>query len=232
MPIFTSDNNFLRIEYVVQDINSNYHFQQYTTYNHTFVFPELLNLPTSDVSMQNVLDCINSVFDNLVPENPLFHFELVNNYIKITSFSNIYSMTIFKNTLSNMLGFTGNEKLIQIDHNQQDDQFGSYITSINTYNLYSQNLFVQMFISNLSINTSNADKSKCHFKIPTVPINRTSELVVYTYNELSNYTQYIQNSDMNYVLDKLVIQLYDRNGSSLNSQILNFSFTLEFEYIE
>ena len=101
---------------------------------------------------------------------------------------------------------------------------GSTVTAPNKYNLNVDN-YVNMTIYNLPSQTQNANDLYCSFKIPLNSVNGT---IYYSFCN-STYNQSIDNTDNNFILDKLLIKVTDRWGNIINNGS-NYSFTLEIEY--
>lgn len=61
-------------------------------------------------------------------------------------------------------------------------------------------------------------------------INGITKLTNYSYQAVYPQTVYI--TDERFVLDKLIVQVIDKDGNILNSGNGSFSFSLEIEYEE
>ena len=99
------------------------------------------------------------------------------------------------------------------------------LTSANRFNLNIDN-YLNMILVNIPSTNQNANNLICSFKIPLNSVNGT----IYYYFENSGYEQYIENSDVNFVLDKFSIKILDRFGNSINSNGADYSFTLKIQH--
>jgi hypothetical protein len=106
-----------------------------------------------------------------------------------------------------------------------------YQLSINTY--------VNVYIENLPISTTNASGLNSTFKIPLSYANQVlnvsniignQTLNTYFFDEQNCFQQVIEITDSNYVMDKLKISVYDRTGNILTAIPLDWSFTLEIAF--
>jgi hypothetical protein len=118
--------------------------------------------------------------------------------------------------MNNILGFLGLNETNYIS--------GSTLTATNRYNLNVDN-YLNMIIYNFPTTTQNANNLYCSFKIPLNSVNGT---IYYAFNN-STYDQYIENTNDNFILDKLLIKITDRYGNTINGSH-DYSFTLEFEF--
>ena len=99
------------------------------------------------------------------------------------------------------------------------------LTAVNRYNLNIDN-YLNMIIVNVPSMNQNANNLICSFKIPLNSVNGT---IYYHFNN-STYEQYIENSDVNFILDKFSIKILDRFGNSINPNGSDYSFTLNIDY--
>ena len=67
----------------------------------------------------------------------------------------------------------------------------------------------------------------CSFKIPL----NSSQNVIYFNSENSSFTQDINFNDVNYIINKLDVIITDRYANSINSNGLDYSFSLGIEFI-
>lgn len=145
---------------------------------------------------------------------------------------NPYVLSFSPSPLLTLLGFTANPPVAYDDIGQQVIKFTKpYQLSINTY--------VNLYIQNLPISTTNASGLNSTFKIPLSYSNQVlnvsniignQTLNTYFFDEQNSFPQVIEISDYNYVMDKLKISVYDRTGNILNAIPLDWSFTLEIAF--
>jgi hypothetical protein len=103
-------------------------------------------------------------------------------------------------------------------------QLGTVITSPQNFLLNSDN-YINISLANLpTISNNNYNGVVSTFKIP---LNCTSNVVYYEQDN-SSFTQYLELTDINYVINNLNIQVIDRWGTVLKSQGLDYSLTLAF----
>ena len=99
----------------------------------------------------------------------------------------------------------------------------------------SSSNYVCIYLSNIpSTGSSNADGSPCSFKIPlsNFKVSDTGDFDSFFYNEQSNYTQSVEVQDKHFVLTNLNISLYNAYNQIFSASVLlNWSFTVEIEYI-
>jgi len=79
---------------------------------------------------------------------------------------------------------------------------GSTLTAPNRYNLNVDN-YLNMTIYNLPTSSQNANNLYCSFKIP---LNATNGTIYYSFIN-STYNQHIDNTDNNFILDKLLVKM-------------------------
>ena len=134
-----------------------------------------------------------------------------NNYLEITStsFTSIY---VEDTNLSNMLGFNSNFNTI-----------GTNITNANIIYRLSIDDYINLYIANTSNTCINTNKGLSSFKIPLNSING----VVY-YFETSNAI--FTNCDFG-TISYLDIYIFDKLNYSLNSMGVDYSFTLQIDYL-
>ena len=96
----------------------------------------------------------------------------------------------------------------------------------NVYNLNFDN-YLNMSFTNLPLNTTTNSLIACSFKIP---LNSTQN-IVYFNSENSSFTQDITFNDIYYTINKIDVVISDRYGNSINSNGLDYSFSLGIEFI-
>jgi hypothetical protein len=96
--------------------------------------------------------------------------------------------------------------------------------SVQNYLLNCDN-YISFSLANIpTISNNNFNGVISSFKIP---LNCTSNVVFYEQDN-SSFTQYLEITDPNYVVNNLNVQIMDRWGNIILSQGLDFSFTLAF----
>ena len=85
--------------------------------------------------------------------------------------------------------------------------------------------YINMYITNVSAQSTNANNTLCHFKIP---LNASNGVIYYT-GDNSSFSQNI-NVNSSLLISKLSIIVTDRFGYSLHSNNIDYSFSLGFEY--
>jgi hypothetical protein len=144
-------------------------------------------------------------------------------------------LTLGASPLLSLLGFTGRSHSSRTKPNGTGAQ---YVVAPSFYQV-SINSYVSLYISNLPIPTSSAAGLNQTFKIPLnnqVSTKSVSNVIgqqsinSYYYNEETQFRQKVQIKDSNFVLDKLVVSVYDRTGSVLTNDHVSWSMTIEVEY--
>jgi hypothetical protein len=62
-----------------------------------------------------------------------------------------------------------------------------------------------------------------------IPLNATNGSIYYTAENIS-FSQFIEITDENFILNNLKIQVYDQFNNLLDNNGINWSFTLAFQY--
>ena len=111
--------------------------------------------------------------------------------------------------IATFLGFTGNPT-------------GTYLTATNSY-IFNFDTYIKISIANLGV--SGFEPDVCSFKIPVdVPSGSVIQWAEYSKNR-----QEVTVTDSSCIVDRLVIQVYDRFDVQLDNNGLDWSFTLEIE---
>lgn len=118
------------------------------------------------------------------------------------------------NVVSQILGFT----------NTTTTNVAS-ITSARIYNLNYDN-YLNIYFPNIPHKTNGFSNQLMSFKIP---LNATNGSIYYTAENIS-FSQFIEITDENFILNNLKIQVYDQFNNLLNNNGINWSFTLAFQY--
>ena len=113
-------------------------------------------------------------------------------------------------------------------NNDISTKSGNIVTTYfsNVYNLNFDN-YLNMTFTNLPLNTTDNSLVACSFKIPLNSIQN----VIYFNSENSSFTQDININDIHYIFSKLGVVITDRYGNSINSNGLDFSFSLGIEFL-
>ena len=100
-----------------------------------------------------------------------------------------------------------------------------------TANSSNFNLNFDNYIS-MSIPTLNSTNAYMSGTISTfkIPLNSQTNQIYYYFDNFS-FNQFVDIADVNFVLSSLTIILTDRFGKNLNPNGLDYSFTLQIEYI-
>ena len=217
-----SSNNLLSLNY----LSFNYVFNS-VTYTYSGNIPE------------NYYNSITTLI-NVINTQLITYFTSVSRVCSVTFNSNSYnqvtitstncvvtlnnSTTVSNNNLrlsypfmNEILGFNG--------VNETNFTSGSTLTASSRYNLNVDN-YLNMNLYNITASTQNANNLYCSFKIP---LNASNGVMYYSFIN-STYSQHIDNTDNNYILDKLLVKMSDRWGNTINANGADYSFTLEIEY--
>jgi len=93
------------------------------------------------------------------------------------------------------------------------------------WNLYPD-LCIYIYLENIPHNNTHFKNNLVSFKVPI-----TSGLQAIEYNaENFSFAQYIENSDVNFIMNKVNIKVYDRNNIPLLNLGYDWTFTLGIEY--
>ena len=114
--------------------------------------------------------------------------------------------------LSNILGFSGSENNF------------TPITSTNLYNL-NLDLCLYMYFPNIPHKNTHFNNQLISFKIPVSSGYQSIEFN----QENVNFAQYIELHDSTFILNKIDLIIYDREGNYIDNNGYNFCFTLGIE---
>jgi hypothetical protein len=141
-------------------------------------------------------------------------------YLQIPKIFNNFKL--LNNTLSRILGFTGNENLLL-----NGDNYNLYST--NTSNI-TYDSYLNIFINNLTVQGFSSSGRPSTFKIPldnsknaNEPVNSAKSI----YLEGIGFKQYHKFTDNNFSLAYLQIEFFDRFG--FNVPISDYDLTISFE---
>jgi len=118
------------------------------------------------------------------------------------------------------LGFTSYK------NNQQIKQTGLYtIQSLRLWNMYPD-LCIYIHLENIPQTNSHFKNNLASYKIPI-----TSGYQAIEYNaDNANFAQYIENTNVNFILNLIKLKMYDRNNNLLTNNGFDFTFTIGIEY--
>jgi hypothetical protein len=118
------------------------------------------------------------------------------------------------------LGFTSYQ------NNQQIKQKGIYtIQSLRLWNIYPD-LSIYIHFENIPQTNTHFKNNLISFKIP---ISAGYQSIEYNADN-ANFAQYIENTDVNFILNSIKLKMYDRNNNLLTNNGFDFTFTLGIEY--
>jgi hypothetical protein len=121
--------------------------------------------------------------------------------------------TNFTKYILNMAGCTNG-----VNTNLTVNAIGNYVLNCDNY--------VNMYISNIPNRSINNAGILCSYK---VPLNASSNSVYYT-SEGLQFGQYIKVTDKNVILDKLDVTISDRFENVINSNGVDYSWTIAVEF--
>ena len=131
--------------------------------------------------------------------------------------TNLSTQIISTNYLTNtILGF---------DPIQQNSINTKHITAPRLWGLYSD-LAIYLYFPNVPHNNTHFAMQLLSFKIP---MNAGYQAIAFSADS-QNFSQYIELSDTNFILNNLKIDVFDTQGNALQNQY-NFGFTLGFETV-
>ena len=179
-------------------------------------------IPIGNYSIDSLLVYINSAINNLyLAFKPLFTIlqtppilskvqvaasaSFPVGYLQITHTAQI-------TMLSNILGFVGTEtkKLV--------------ITSTNLYNIYPDTC-LYLYFPNIPHKNTHFNNQLISFKIPVTAGYQAIEFN----QENVNFAQYIELHDSTFILNKIQLIVYDRQGNYIDNNNFDFTFTLGIE---
>jgi hypothetical protein len=114
--------------------------------------------------------------------------------------------------LTNILGFNATENNY------------TPITSTNLYNL-NPDLCLYLYFPNIPHKNTHFNNQLISFKIPVTSGYQSIEFN----QENVNFAQYIQIHDSSFILNKVDLIIYDREGNYIDNNNYNFTFTLGLE---
>jgi hypothetical protein len=122
------------------------------------------------------------------------------------------------------LGFTSYKNNKQIGQKGTPDNKFT-VKSLRLWNMYND-LSIYMYLENIPQTNTHFKNNLASFKIPI-----TSGYQSIEYNaDNANFAQYIENTNVNFILDKIKLKVYDRNNNLLTNNGFDWTFTLGIEY--
>jgi len=184
----------------------------------------------SNDSTTNKLVALLSVWDHNY-ENPI---SSRNSFTSVQPFQ----LSFVNNPLLTLLGAGTASTLTSTTYNTLGEQT---IFFPNIYQLQVTS-YVNMYLSNLPIQTTSASGLNTTFKVPLNFQNNllhvsnvigNEKVLMFFYNENLQFSQKIELNDDNFILKEIKVSLLDRAGNSLSATVvpLDFSFSLEVEYL-
>lgn len=167
-------------------------------------------------SIQSLIDDLNIASNATYPGLfLLFSLDSYTGNVKISTSSDITSMSVQDSNLAYILGF----------RNGINSDSVNYCVAAYLYNLAIDS-HLYLYISNLNTNfSSNCNRINSSFKIP---VNAGSYNVNYSSTNL-NFEEYIEITNPSLVISELKISLIDRFGFSIHSAGSSMSVSLSFE---
>jgi len=122
------------------------------------------------------------------------------------------------------LGFTTYKNNKQIGQKgTSDNKF--VVKSLRLWNMYPD-ICIYMYLENVPQTNSHFKNNLASFKISI-----TSGYQSIEYNaDNASFAQYIENTNVNFILDKIKLKMYDRYNNLLTNNGFDFTFTIGIEY--
>jgi hypothetical protein len=99
------------------------------------------------------------------------------------------------------------------------------IQSLRLWNIYPD-LSIYIHFENIPQTNSHFKNNLVSFKIP---ISSGYQSIEYNADN-ANFAQYIENTDVNFILNSIKLKMYDRNNNLLTNNGFDWTFTLGIEY--
>ena len=161
-------------------------------------------------SITTLLNDINTQIHLVLPN---ISFTLnSNNKVSITNTGNPITITFNSSRLlSVILGFTKNI-------------YSTVFSAENNYLLAYDN-YISMYLQDIPVKSTGYSNQLISYKIPLNAVNG----VVYFLQELNSFSQSVEITDQNYILNRFRVVVYDRFGCKLTNG-LDYSFSLAVNY--
>ena len=210
--------SLLCLEMPVQfaNVRTSVAFSYTTTLSATGSFSISINQTFTTISQ--LLTYLNSQIPTIAGVSIAFSVSLTNTNLVIATTSGLSAFQLSNYTdkkqfLKNILGFNGTENLVS-----------NVLTASSYYNLNLDN-YISIYLQNVPHQTTNQNQSNSSFKIPLNCVTNS----IYFFNQNTSYTPFINVSDNNFVLDKLIVSVFDRYGNNLNPNGSDYSFSLRID---
>ena len=106
----------------------------------------------------------------------------------------------------------------------QESNDETYINGVRPWNVH-QDLCLYLYFENIPQTNTHFQNMLASFKIP---IKSGYQSIEYNTDNIS-FAQYIENTDVNYILDRIKLKVYDRYNNLINNNGFDFKFTLGIE---
>ena len=105
------------------------------------------------------------------------------------------------------------------------DTLATYMNALRPWNMYND-LCLYLHLENIPQTNTHFKGNVASFKIPI-----TSGYQSIEYNaDNANFAQYIENTNVNFILSSIKLKVYDRNNNLLTNNGFDWTFTLGIEY--
>ena len=161
------------------------------------------------ISITTLLNDINTQLHLVLPN---ISFTLSNNRVVISFIGSPITISFNSSRLlSVILGFT-------------QTTYSTNFTAENNYLLAYDN-YISLYFQDLPVKSSGYSNQLISYKIPLNAVNG----VVYFLQELNSFSQSVELTDQNYLLNRFRVVVYDRFGCKLTNG-LDYSFSLAVNY--
>ena len=179
-------------------------------------------IPIGNYTIDSLLAYINSAINNLYTNFNISFTIFANTVpalskVQVTASSTfpvgfiqlLANSMVYITMLSNILGFTGLENSL------------SNIVSTKLYNI-NPDVCIYLYFPNIPHKNTHFDNQLVSFKLPV-----TSGYQAIEFNQENvNFAQYIEVSDATFILTKIQLIVYDRQGKYIDNNNFDFTFTL------
>jgi hypothetical protein len=105
------------------------------------------------------------------------------------------------------------------------DTLATYMNALRPWNMYNDLCFY-LHLENIPQTNTHYKNNLASYKIPI-----TSGYQSIEYNaDNANFAQYIENTNVNFILSSIKLKMYDRNNNLLTNNGFDWTFTLGIEY--
>ena len=176
-------------------------------------------ITVSENSYTSIISLITDINVQLHSVLPNATFSLLNNKVSLVLTGYPTNTVVSFNSsrlISVVLGFT----------KQSYIQYATSITADNTYLLAYDN-YISIYLQDIPVKSTGYSNQLVSYKIPLNAVNG----MVYYLQELNSFSQSVELTDQNYVLNRLRVVVYDRFGVKLTNG-LDYSFSFAVNYYE